>query len=114
MSTRPITTLLIALALTLPTAYAQDQSDDQTPPPWSQQDIETAQAQCRANMTATGIEGPKVQRYCECATQALQERFSAVEVKKMRREHNPSDSEDNRPPELAQALEQCSPVLESQ
>ncbi|WP_251979129.1 hypothetical protein [Salinicola avicenniae] len=90
------------------------QTPDEAPTPWATSDVESAQAQCRANLTATGIEGPKVERYCQCATDALQQRFTATEVRRMRREHNPSDSEDTRPPKLAKALEQCSPVLESQ
>lgn len=113
MSTRLCLTLCLAFSLSFSTVQAQEE-DDQTPPPWSAKDVETTQAQCRANMTATGIKGPKVDRYCKCVTDALQARFTAIEVKKMRREHNPSDDKDDRPPELARALDQCSPVLESQ
>lgn len=108
---------LIALSLTLiaVTTHVQAQDDETPPPPWSDNDISATQAQCKANMTASsGIEGPKVTRYCECITEALQARFTFAEVRKMRREHDAGDSEDTRPPQLAKTLEQCSPVLESQ
>lgn len=108
---------LAALSLVAFSAQAQEtekQQAEEQPIPWSAKEIETSQAQCRANITATGIEGPKVERYCECATKALQARFSAAEVRKMQREHDPGESEDSRPPKLAKTLEQCSPVLESQ
>lgn len=117
MSPRLAAALCLIFSLAALSAQAREtgkqQSEDQ-PPPWSTKDIETSQAQCRANMTATGIEGPKVERYCECATKALQARFSAAEVRKMQREHDPGEQSDSRPPELAKTLEQCSPVLESQ
>ncbi|WP_280337212.1 hypothetical protein [Salinicola acroporae] len=66
--------------------------------PWPAKAVEASQAQCRANITASGIEGPKVERYCECATKALQARFSAAEVRKMQRNYDPGDGEDSRPP----------------
>ncbi|WIX33160.1 hypothetical protein QO259_00380 [Salinicola sp. JS01] len=88
-------------------------NDPPAPPPWSNQEVANAQGQCRANLTATGIEGPKVARYCECVTTALQARFSAAEVRRMKRAHDPGADGDNRPPALAKTLEQCSPVLES-
>jgi len=109
---RPTT---VALCFTLAfAAHARAQDDETAPPPWSPKAVEASQAQCHANMTASGIEGPKVQRYCECATTALQARFSEAEVRKMQREYDPGDREDSRPPELDKTLEQCSPVLESQ
>ncbi|WP_110654096.1 hypothetical protein [Salinicola halimionae] len=102
----------IALFVTFSTASAQD--DKAAAPPWSAKAVETTQAQCHANMTASGIEGPKVERYCECVTTALQARFTAEEVRKMKREYDPGDGEDSRPPELDKTLDQCSAVLESQ
>lgn len=108
---------LVALCLTFiaVTTPAQAQDDETPPPPWSPNDVTATQAQCKANMTASsGIEGPKVTRYCECVTEALQARFTFAEVRKMRREYDPGDSEDERPPKLDKTLEQCSPVLESQ
>ncbi|OLO04135.1 MULTISPECIES: hypothetical protein [Salinicola] len=105
----------VALCFTLAiTARAQAQDDEPAPPPWSAKAVAASQAHCRANMTASGIEGPKVERYCECATDALQARFTAAEVRKMQREYDPGDKDDSRPPELDKTLDQCSPVLESQ
>ena len=95
-------------------AHAQAQDEETPPPPWSAKAVEASRAQCRANITASGIEGPKVERYCECVTEALQARFSEAEVRKMQREYDPSDENDSRPPELDKTLDQCSAVLESQ
>ncbi|WFF40874.1 hypothetical protein EVC62_04815 [Salinicola endophyticus] len=105
---------LVALGLGLLLVAGGARADEPpAPPPWSTQEVTSAQAQCRANLTATGIDGPKVARYCECVTTALQARFSAAEVRRMKRAHDPGADDDNRPPALAKTLEQCSPVLES-
>ncbi|WP_353980817.1 hypothetical protein [Salinicola endophyticus] len=110
----PRSTRLAALGLgLLLLAGSAGANEPPTPPPWSTQEVASAQSQCRANLTATGIDGPKVARYCECVTTALQARFSAAEVRRMKRAHDPGADGDNRPPALAKTLEQCSPVLES-
>ncbi|MAM56260.1 MAG: hypothetical protein CMN25_02880 [Salinicola sp.] len=107
-------TTTITLCLALASVAQASAQESEPPPPWPAKAIEASQAQCRANITASGIEGPKVERYCECATKALQARFSAAEVRKMQRDYDPGDREDSRPPELDKTLDQCSPVLESQ
>jgi|GEM_PF-2128975 len=107
------TALCAAFSFVLAAAQASAQ-DDEAPQPWSAKAVESTQAQCHANMTASGIEGPKVERYCECVTNALQARFTAAEVREMKRKHDPGNSEDSRPPELDKTLDQCSAVLESQ
>ncbi|WP_162617963.1 hypothetical protein [Salinicola halophilus] len=91
-----------------------DTTSPEQPAPWPTADVEQAQRQCRANLTATGIEGPKVDRYCGCVSESLQARFTPEEVDRMQREHDPSDDDAPRPPKLATALNQCSAVLESQ
>lgn len=113
----PTATLNVALFVALLFAVAATQAsaqDDEAPPPWPAKAVESTQAQCHANMAASGIEGPKVDRYCECVTTALQARFTAAEVREMKREHDPDKGEDSRPPELDKTLDQCSAVLESQ
>lgn len=107
--------LIAALCVTHGAMAQQSEASAQPaqPDPWAPDDVASAQSQCRANITATGIEGPKVDRYCSCVTESLQARFSAAEVREMQREHDPGDNESSRPPKLESALNQCSAVLES-
>lgn len=112
--TAAVTVALCAILLFILGTVRAGAQDDEAPPPWPAEAVESTQAQCHANMAASGIEGPKVDRYCECVTTALQARFTAAEVREMKREHDPGDSEASRPPALDKTLDQCSAVLESQ
>ncbi|WP_110687726.1 hypothetical protein [Salinicola aestuarinus] len=110
----PLIALLLGLLIAGGAAAQDAPASPDQPAPWPAADIEQSQRQCRANLTATGIEGPKVERYCSCVSESLEARFTPAEVRKMQREHDPGDDEETRPPKLAKALNQCAAVLESQ